>query len=165
MAGFLRFVEEENGRGMRGALFLVNARGEPADFAYSRIDVHASFLWRSGEATRHSAGSLSAALFEACPETPTLLLALAEEVPPKVFNDDILVDMPVCRVGVGLDAARGPDESVETSPSSSHLFWVGAPPHADSPARRLLDALIARQLITEPFERAAIGLEEAFREL
>src|SRR5215218_9578947 len=89
LAGYLRFVGEENGRGIRAALFLVNARGKPIDFAFSRIDVPASFLWRAGEARRHAVASLAAILFQACPKAPALLLALADEVHPNLFTEDL----------------------------------------------------------------------------
>lgn len=164
LIGYLRFVGEENRRGIRGALFLINARGEPVDFAYSRIDVHASFLWRDGEAKRYAVASLTNVLFQACPKTPSLLMALADEVHPKLFTEDIHADVPICRVAGGADVERGPGEWPESLSDSIHLFWAGTAPERDSSAHRLLDLLIARQLIMEPFERLAIGIGEAFRE-
>lgn len=164
LAGYLRFVSEENGRGIRGALFLVNARGEPIDFAFSRIDVPASFLWRTGEAKRHAVASLAAVLFEACPKVPSLLLALANEVHPQLFTEDLLVEVALCRVAEGDTVPYAVDESVETLSSTLHLFWVRQTPDDNSTARRVLSALQSRQLTTEPFERAAQGIEEAFRE-
>lgn len=164
IAGYFRFVNEEQGRGIRGALFLVNARGEPLDFAFSRIDVPASFLWRAGEAKRHAVASLTAVLLRACPKAPALLLALAEEVHPRLFTEDLAVEVPVCRVSQGEPVAYGAEESVEQLTNTLHLFWVGQPPAEGSMARQLVGALHSRQLTTEPFERAARGLEEAFRE-
>lgn len=163
-AGYLRFVSEDGGRGIRGALFLVNARGDPMDFAFSRIDVPASFLWRSGEAKRHAVASLAAVLFQACPKAPSLLLALSEEVHPRLFTEDLIVEVPLCRVAEGGSVPYAVVESVETLSSTLHLFWVGQTPDDNSTARRVLGALQSRQLTTEPFERAAKGIEEAFRE-
>ena len=164
LAGFLRFVSEENGRGIRGALFLVNARGEPIDFAFSRIDIPASFLWRAGEARRHAVANLAAVLFQACPKAPSVLLALADEVNPRLFTEDLVVEVPLCRVAEGDTVPYSVDESVEALSSTLHLFWVGQTPDDTSTARRVLSALQSRQLTTEPFERAANGIEEAFRE-
>jgi hypothetical protein len=164
LAGFLRFVTEPGEHGMRAALFLINSRGEPTDFSFSRIDLPAPFLWREGEARRAASASLVAALFQACPSAPALILALADEAHPKLFEDDILADAPVCRVVAGTDSEPGQGETPETLPDAIQLFWIGPAPEQDSPARHLLDALIARQLITEPFERAEVGLTEAFRE-
>jgi hypothetical protein len=164
LAGFLRFVEEENGRGMRGALFLINSRGEPVDFAFSRVDMQTSFLWRDGDAKQHAVASLSGVLFQACPTTPALLLALAGDVHPSVFTDDLAVDVPICRVARGAGAASGSNTSIEPLSDSVHLVWVNRAPEHGSSARRLLDTLIVRQLITEPFERAEIGIGAAFGE-
>ena len=164
LAGYLRFISEENGRGIRGALFLVNARGEPVDFAFSRIDVPASFLWRAGEAKRHAVASLAAVLFHACPKAPSALLALSDEVHPRLFTEDLVVEVPLCRVAEGDNVPCAVDESVEALSSTLHLFWVGQTPDDNSMARRVLSALQSRQITTEPFERAAKGIEEAFRE-
>jgi hypothetical protein len=164
LAGYLRFVEEAHGRGMRGALFLVNARGEPVDFAFSRIDLPASFLWRDADAKPHAVASLTDVLFRACPKTPSLLLALAADVHPKLFTEELLVDVPVCRVAIGAGVAGDPGEPSESVSDSVHLVWAGRPPGEESPARHLLQRLTARQLVTEPFERAALGIGEAFRE-
>ncbi len=164
LAGYLRFIGEEDGRGIRAALFLVNARGEPIDFAFSRMDVSASFLWRTGEAKRNAVSRLAATLFEACPRVPCLLLALSAEVHPRVFTEDLLVDVPVCRVADTEDVPRALSETAESLSGQVHLFWVAKPAEESSPARRLLDALQARQILTEPFDRAARGIEEAFRD-
>jgi hypothetical protein len=163
-AGYFRFVTEEGGHGVRGALFIVNARGEPLDFAFSRIDVPASFLWRAGEAKRHAVASLAAVLLRACPEAPAVLLALADEVHPRLFTEDIAVEVPVCRVAQGETVPFAAEESVEELNNALHLFWVGQLPAEGSLARRLVEALHSRQLTTEPFERAAKGLDEAFRD-
>ena len=161
LAGYLRFVEEPDAKGIRAALFCVNSRGEPIDFSFTRIDVAASFLWRLGDARRHAVTALCKALFAACPKEPALLLSLADEVSPRVFTEDIEVRIPLCRVAEA-GAIHSPSESSEALAETVHLFWVGETPAPESQARRLLEALHSRQLSTEPFERAATGVEEAF---
>ena len=164
LAGYLRFVSEEDGRGMRAALFLVNARGEPIDFTFSRIDVSASFLWRTGDAKRNAVSRLAATLFEACPRVPSLLIALSSEVHPRVFTEDLLLDVPICRVSDTGDVPRALSETEESLNGQVHLFWVAKPPEGNAPARRVLESLQSGQMLLEPFDRAARGLEEAFRE-
>lgn len=164
LAGYLRFIDEDGGQGIRGALFIVNARGEPVDFTFSRVDVPASFLWRTGEARRHAVASLVASLFHACAQTPALLLAWAAEVHPRLFTEDIRVEIPLCRIAEGMDAIQAADESPESLMEGMHVFWLGAPPAPDSVARRLLDALVSRQLVLEPFERTVRGIGEAFEQ-
>ncbi len=94
-----------------------------------------------------------------------MLLALVDEVSPRVFSEDLEVLVPLCRVG-GDDAhVHSSSEALELLSDAIHLFWANQPPDLQSPARRLLEALQARNLVREPFERAATGLEEAFRQL
>jgi hypothetical protein len=141
---------------------MVNSRGEPVDFSFVRIDVHASFLWRQGAAHRQAVVALCRALFTAAVHVPNLIVTLAAEVPPRVFGEDLEVAVPLCRVA-GPDAlAYAPAESIEEGPDAQNLFWAGPPPPVESDARALLDALITRKSLTEPFERAALGLQEAF---
>lgn len=147
---------------MRGALFLVNSRGEPMDFSFARVDIHASFLWRPGEAHRQAVTALCRTLFVAATHAPHLMVGLAEEVPAAVFTDDLEVAVPLCRVAGPTALAYASTESLEELPGAQHVFWVGRPPDAESDARSLLNALIARQGLVEPFERAALGLKEAY---
>jgi len=160
-AGYLRFVDEGN-QGLRGALFIVNGRGEPVDFCFSRVEVPASFLWRAGEAKRQAVRSLCIALFTASPREPELLLARAEEVSPLVFTEDLEVLVPLCRVADGPSVVHAASESAEELSDALHVFWVASSPAPDSSARALLDALGSRGLVLEPFERAAKGIDEAF---
>ena len=159
LAGFLRFIEEEQGRGLRGALFLVNGFGEPVDFAFARTDIPAPVLWRPGDAARRAAALLAAALFQACPKTPALLLVLAAEVNPKVFIDDLVTETAMVRIEVASDEVRG------NHPSGARVdaSWVGKTPAVGSQAREIFDALSALGLLWEPFERAEAALDEAFR--
>ena len=164
VAGYLRFVDEADGKGMRGALFFVTARGEPLDFSFCRVGMPSSFLWRVGQARQQAVGALIRALFTTGAREPTLLLARAEEVPARLFAEDLDVHVPLCRVAEDAAPSVATGEAPELLADALHLFWVGTPPAPDSPARRLLDALHARQLTVEPFERAGVGLEEAFRQ-
>ena len=42
LAAYLKM--ERDGSGYRGALFLVNARGEPVEFTYTRVEIPHTFL-------------------------------------------------------------------------------------------------------------------------
>lgn len=163
LAGYLRFVVEPGERGIRAALFYVNSRGEPIDFSFNRIDTPASFLWRTDEIRRRAVTTLAKALFVASVKNPTLLLVLADEVPPRVFTEDLIVEVPLCRVADDGATVHASNEFRELFAEAVNLFWVDEQPTPESPARRLLEALHGRKLFTEPFERAATGLEEAFR--
>jgi hypothetical protein len=162
LVAYLRFVQEDGGRGLRAALFVVNSRGEPVDFSFARIDVHTSFLWRPGDSHRQAVATLARTLFTAATSVPDLLIALAAEVPPAVFMEDLRVSVPLCRVAEPAALAYGPAESMEVLPGAQHVFWAGVAPETESRARRLLESLVSMQGLTEPFERAQRGLIEAF---
>ncbi len=91
-AGYLRFVEEPDGRGVRGALFIMSTRGEPLEFTFSRIDLPSSVLWNASQARRHAVSSLMKALFGAANRVPDLLLALAEEIPERELRNSPMVN-------------------------------------------------------------------------
>ncbi len=162
LAGYLRFIDEPDAKGVRGCLFCVNARGEPIDFSFTRIDVAAPLLWRPGEARRRAVTDLAKALFAASSKAPRLLLTLAGEAPAGVFVEDLEVHLPLCRVAGAAASRHAASASLATLSDDARLCWVGKPPPPDSPAHRLLVALNGRRLATEPFDRAASGLNEVF---
>ena len=158
--GFLRFVDEADGKGIRGALFLTSGRGEPLDFCFTRIDVHHSLLWRRGDARRQAVTSLLKVLFQAANRVPVLLLALADEIPSQVFADDIQVQVPLCLIASS--EASGQATTTDSQPDKDvRLIWATERPGDDSEAMRLLEGMHRHDPL-EPFERAAVGLEEAF---
>jgi hypothetical protein len=161
--GFLRFVDEEDGKGIRGALFLTTGSGEPLDFCFTRIDFHNSFLWRPGDARRHAVTSLVKALFHAVNRVPVLILGLADEIPPRVFTDDIQVETPLCRIATAETPAPSTASVCQQAPSLD-LIWTTKQPGQESAAMQLLGVLVHQQDPLEPFERAATGLAEAFND-
>lgn len=160
LAGYLVIGPSPDGRGHAGALFVINARGEPQEFTYSRLELPESSLafWRPPDVRRYVERSLTAALLDACPVEPLLLLARAEETQPDLFRRDIVVETPVVRVAP--KPSPEPDEGENVA--RLELAWYPAAPRPDSPVRRLIDALTARGLLMEPFERADRGLNEVY---
>ena len=163
MAAYIRCIDEEDGKGIRGCLFLITSKGEPMDYCFSRIDVNASFLWRIGEARRSAITSLLKVLFEGINRTPDLVITLADEVPARVFSDDLLVEVPVCRMSKGGLDIQATSEHVEALDNSVNLIWASPPPEPGSLGRMLLEALQSAQILDEPFERAMAGLDEAYK--
>ncbi len=140
---------------------MINGIGEPLEFTFARVDVRASVLWRPGDAHRSAVAQLARVLFPALSSRPDCLFMLASEVPPRLFLDDIHLELPACRVG-GESSIHAVDEVIEQIDDLQHLFWIGPQPAGDERARALVDSLHGRDLLTEPFERAAIGLQEAY---
>ncbi len=164
-AGYLKIEPSSAGSGYLGALFLINARGEPIEFTYNRIETPHTFLWRQADIRRHAERKLTASLLLVCPRTPRILLCLAEEVGSELFCQDIQLSIPVCRIAPAMRAtAFSGQETQEATEASEpmHLFWFPDKPQHDSIERRLLQELTSRGLLVEPFDRAAIGLKEVY---
>jgi hypothetical protein len=164
--GYLKIEPVTDGSGYLGALFLLNARGEPLEFTYNRIDTPNTFLWRQDDLRRHAARKLTASLFSLCPRTPRLLLCLAKEIGSELFTQDIQVSIPVCRLGTDREALSTVDSETEDIVQAAepvHAFWFPGKPAEDSIELRLLQLVASRGLLLEPFERASIGLREVYR--
>ena len=164
-AAFLRLAADSDRLGYRGALFQINARGEPVEFTYNHVETPNTFLWRPADVRRAALRQLTASLLTACPRVPRVLFGLAAEVPSELFSEDLRVALPVCRVAPGLQAAgystRETVEALDQEPPV-HLFWFPEPPADATPERALTRHLVARRLLLEPFERALVGLGEVF---
>jgi len=163
--GYLKIEPLPGGAGYLGALFLINARGEPIEFTYNRIDTPQTFLWRQDDLRRHAARKLTASLFSLCPRTPRLLLCLAKEVGSELFCQDIQVSIPVCRIAPANDTSPSSGEETKDTLNVSEplqIFWFPGRPAEDAIELRLLHLLASRGILLEPFERASIGLREVY---
>jgi len=167
-AAFLKVARLDNTSALAGALFLVNGRGEPLEFAYNRIELPQSVLWRQTDLRRHAERKLTASLLGVCAGNPALVLCLADEVASELFCQDVRVAMPVARIGqpsyTSSYAASETQEDIEhpQHPQPVHLFWFPSPPAAGSTERRLIERLVGHSLLLEPFERASRGLQEVY---
>jgi len=151
--------------GYEGALFVVNARGEPLEFTYNRVETPHPFLWRKEDIRRYAHRRLTASLLSVCPATPRVILCLAEEVTSELFAQDIQVSVPVCRIAHETEvAAISAEEAPEATDGSDsvNLFWFPRSPDDSALERRLVQELARRGLLLEPFERAKKGLDEVY---
>jgi len=165
-AAFLRVVPFPEGGGYDGVLFVMRADGEPVEFCFSHVETPRTALWRTGDLVRRASIELTRSLLQVCSASPAALFVRADEVGPDVFESELSVDIPVCRVASSLDLAlASPREHEETAMGNDlHLFWFPEPPGEAEVARILVDRLIATDLLTEPFERAQAGLREVKHE-
>jgi len=94
-----------------------------------------------------------------------LILCLAEEVGSELFCQDIQLSVPVCRIAPAIKAlsysATEIQDRIEAE-GPMNLFWCPERPSDDSIESKLLHALSTKGLLTEPFERALIGLREVY---
>ena len=160
--GFLRLIDEEQGAGIRAALFAASSSDVPLEFCFTRADLDDSVLLREGQARRVAAASLIGALFSSANRTPDIIVGLADEISPLVFAEDIRMDIPICRVSTDPAPRRGVSEQIERLGTSLFLVWSTPPPADGSVARRLLNVLAERPNPLETFDRVAAGIAEAF---
>ncbi len=164
-AAFLLLEASTEPVGYRGGLFQINARGEPVEFTYNRVETPNTFLWRPADIRRAALRRLTASLFTLCPRIPRLIFCLASQTPPELLTQDITAALPVGRIARALEVAVPPEVAESTDDQEApHLFWYPDPPADDTPERALVQALIRRGLLLEPFERASSGLNELFGE-
>ena len=161
--GFLRLQDERQGMGIRAALLATSAdRLAPLEFCFTRVDVADSVLWGEGQARRLAIVSLIRELFRCTTRVPDVILGLADDIPPLVFSQEIIVETPVCRISTDPAPRRGPLEEIERLGTSLFLVWSTSPPSEDTVARRLLNGLAERSDPLEPFDRVAAGIAEAY---
>ena len=99
---WLRFVDEEEGDGIRAALFETSGLGEPLSFSFTRIDrsdpslyLPETMNWRQS-----AVFSLAKSLLGSATGSPTLIYGLADEIPLLVVADALRVGLPFCRVKI-----------------------------------------------------------------
>lgn len=165
-AGYLKLERSPDSTCTLGALFVLNARGEPLEFAYNRVVVADHFLWRPPDLCRYVERRLTTSLLSVCSHHPRLLLCLASEVDAALFFQDVRVELPVVRIGdVPQPRRRVEPETGEVLDEEVGLIevaWLPAPPNEESIERRLFDYLSTHGLLHEPFDRAAVGLREVY---
>jgi hypothetical protein len=171
-AAFLHVEQPSPGSPERfGALFFINARGEPLEFVYNRIELMSDILWRPTDRSRAALRRLVATLFHEATLIPTLLLCRADAIDPHLFGPagQITLEIPVGRIATAAEAigysGAEKEEMVATEDSQgqaqeAHVFWTPGPP--DGVAADLFARLAGRGLLLEPFERAAKGLREVY---
>ena len=119
------------GRGYRGALFQINARGEPVEFTYNRVETPEQLPLAAGRpAPRRAAHPDRLAARTACPRVPRVIYCLAAEMPSELFCQEIETSVLVCRIAASLETTSYSTlEAAEVleRPAPLHLFWFPAP--------------------------------------
>jgi len=169
-AAFLKVISTTGGACSIGGLLAINARGEPLEFAYNRVRVPQSFLWREADLRRNVQRRLTASLLSVCAHQPRVLLCLDDEVGTWLFGQDLRLEVPVARIVPAAPIERRVDTVTgevleEPRPAPPHVIWQRLPPDDASAERRLFEHLSANGLLLEPFERASVGLREVYGEL
>lgn len=164
-AGYLKIDASQDNSVFRGALFLINARGEPIEFAYNEVKIPSTFLWRQEDIRRHAARNLTTSLLAICRKVPQFIICLAAEVDHQLFCNEIHLSIPVGRIASPSRSTPHSQLEVQAAigdPQQLHLFWFPGKPADESPENRLLNMLVTHGLLLEPFDRALVGLREAY---
>ena len=159
---YLRFVKEAESKGIRGCMFVISQQGDPLEFCFTRVDLPSGALWNHGLAVRRAVAELTKALFHAVRFQPDVVFCLSFETPQEVFAEDIDAQVPVCCVSSGADGDLPESVSDLRKGKSVSFRWQKELDPGDSRAGPVSQYLESRDLLLEPFERAGLGLEEAF---
>ena len=158
---YLRVLAEPDRGELQAALFIANGGGAPLEFCFTRAEVDSGTLWQPEPAYRRAVVALFKALFEAVRHQPDLALALAEEVPAEIFDEDIEVHVPLCLVARAPEPGESPDNG-DSGANTVIVQWLNGELADGTLLSRLVESLKDRNLLLEPFQRAALGLEEAY---
>ena len=155
VVAFIRFVDEPDGGGIRGALFLASEAGKPLEFCFSRVAVdQSSALGLIDDVKAAAVVSLASRLFQATNRTPIVTFGPPDELSAHIFTANIRTEIPLCRLSAS-----------STSAEIINTLWARTPPGPGSEPYRLCEELVNRQDTLQVFNRIDDGLEEAFEEM
>lgn len=156
-----------------GALFIINARGEPLEFAYNRLELQHPTLWRTLDREQAAIRRLAITLFDAVTVSPSLLICRADTVGPHIFSaSGFTLPIPVLRLSTTATLAgyvrSEAQETIETVDENGEcqdvqLFWTPRVPEGH--VAELFARLVERGLTLEPFARAQQGIREVYGDL
>ncbi len=163
VAGWLRFVPTPGDSVVRAALLLISFEPEFKEFSFTQLStgvesdpfrrVHPEFLCELAEV-----------LIRFTRLDPSLLFALAEEVPPGLLERSFGLNPLSCRIKGSVPVEDSRFGSTPRTSEAFELLWETGKPSRKSGAFKLLKVIHDRSLVMEPFRLAAAGLEEAFQD-
>jgi len=147
-AAFLRVIRSATG-GYDGALFVMNAKGEPLEFVYSGIETPSTLLWRRRDLGRRAARELTAALFDAATSRPLIIFAKADEVEPGFFVQEVETPVATCRVArqMASVSTNADEHGQDIDAEGLHLLWSSGSPEEGSQERALVESLQSAGLL------------------
>ena len=158
---WLRFVKEEDGKGIRAALFETSSDSQPLGFYFTRVDMSAPCPSHSDDPIQAVLKSLAKSLFQTTIGSPALIFSLADEIPARMFTDDLQIGLPFCRI-IPASLSRPLANTSAANGHSQQMLWAAQQPHEGSDERRILNEVTQRNDPFEPLDRAARCIAEAF---
>ncbi len=91
---------ETSGETLFGALLFLNARGEPLEFVFNRLELLSDALWRPSDRVPAAQRRLATTLFSAATLSPSFLLVQAGQISRRLFGAEgqIALEIPVARI-------------------------------------------------------------------
>lgn len=165
LLGFAAFLHLEiEGETAYGALLFLNARGEPQEFVFNHLELLNDVLWRDADRKEGAQRRLCASLFASTTLAPRFLLFGSEQIAPALFGEDGGISLAIPAGGVARTEPES-DGAFETFNGEGEAIWTRVDWNFGAPEGELFGLLAQRGLIWEPFERAKLGLREAFENL
>ena len=152
--GWLRFVPDYSGRGVRAGLLQTSVEGAPLGFSFVRTD-----LTSDGE--QGTVPQLAGSLIRSAMRKPRLLMAVAEECLTEIF-DGLGVGLPLCCIPLHSLFHAGVVTERHTELICQQFQWVNGPPTPASAAEAALVELMGQDSPFELLDRTARGLTVAF---
>lgn len=152
-AAFLDVLYVGSGRMMFGGLLILDGRGAPIEFVHNAIEVPGGAFWPEDRVIPAAIAGIARSLFVGCRNEPDLLICESRLAGPEFCRAELAVGIPFLQVTAASESL--PIERV----------WVNAAPGATMQATRVLQSLVERGLLTEPFQRVRAGLREIYGDL
>jgi hypothetical protein len=147
LAAYLRIVSSKDQTCFRGALFLIDAFGEPRAFAHNQIKITYPFLWLKDDLLKRAYRTLVSSILHHCTVRFEALFYLDAEIPENHVS-----------------GISGYNFSLGAVSADSKIRWIQNTPEGGSETELFARKLSSAGLLMEPFERAEIGLVEIYGE-
>jgi hypothetical protein len=140
---------------LHGYLMVLNGLGEPVEYNWGGVETPRLFAWDRDALSRAMVRKLLLGLLESMVSDPAVMLMRAEDVPTSIMGRELYVDnLPWARVSTGL---LDGDVAFE-SPGPSGEVGVTLSNEMPPESREVVETLLARGSVMEPFERGRRAL-------
>ncbi len=150
---FLDVLRTERPLQYCAGLLVSDARTQPLEFVHNRVEGPSGILWPRDLVASAAIRGLVHSLFDACRESPDLVVCHASLGPAEFCRDELAPSIPFARVAAASD------------PLPLEVVWVSPEPTPGMRAGALLAELAGRSLLLEPFERVGRALREVYPEV
>jgi hypothetical protein len=150
VAAYLEMLWSPIDRAFYAGMLLLDGKGQPQEFVHNTMTAPSGPLWPDEKVRATGIPLLAHSLFDACRREPDLLVALPSLGTPEYCNAEISPAIPFAQV---VPARNG---------LPAEWNWINHPPTAGMRAAILVQEILRRGDLTEPFERLRQGLRVVY---